>query len=245
MKFTAHLHLITSYVQAGNTGQYTYDLAEKTFTVLAKDLWQLRAITALLATSAKSIVATSVSIGAGAPPAANTRTVAITAAGVCSFADANEALLNLELKVTISDCEDHPYEIMSQMIPAYDLVGTLQGWNGTAVVTVSEEEWISNDSFIADGAYSYFCHTFTGTGITDKKLKPISLVFAETDLVTREYTGQYAELAMKGIVTVGQIAKKHYEGVAAQIANYVGSGASPLALELRLSEHTFRIGEGI
>jgi len=44
---------------------------------------------------------------------------------------------------------------------------------------------------------------------------------AEQDLVTREYTGQYLELAGKAVIGLAQVAKKQFAGVAAELADYL------------------------
>jgi hypothetical protein len=245
MKFSILLTLRGSYSNGGNTGKYDYKLIVKDVSALAKNIWQLRAFMLKLPAATKTITAYQITSSVGAPPAFGTRVITINTAGLVTFTDASETLEYISLKVTLSDVEDHPYEIMSCMIPAHDLVGTDTIWNGVVSVAASEDEWVSNDSFIIDAAYAMATHTFTGTGITDSKVKVFGFVVAETDLVMREYTGQYTELALKVITSLGQAAKKHYEGIVAQVANYLQSGSSPMALELVLNNHEVTIGEGV
>jgi len=244
MKVTALITIVGHYVDGANIANYNYQVATKTFTFLAKNLWQLRAFSLLLATANKSIVAFNHTVVGGAPPAPATRSITITPAGLITWTDVKETLSTVMMTLTISDCEDHPYETISMSIPNQEMVGTFTLYNGAAV-SLSEDEWVSQDTFIADGAATQAIIALTGTGITDSKVKPFSVCIAETDLVLREYTGQYAELAMKGIVSAAQVVGGHYEGLAAQVANYFASGSSPMALELMLNEHTLRIGEGI
>lgn len=241
MKAALAISLSTAYDDgAGNTCNYVYAVAAKSFSYVATKHWKLRMYRAKLPTTTITLVAASRNTVVGAPPAANTRSVTITAQGVVT-PGANETITDLSGSITLSEVEEHPYEYMSQCMP--DLGTLIDTYEVTVsgVPTENKDAWKSQ-VFIADADLTWFKWTISTTGIAQSKIPSVYVLMAETDLITREYAGQYAELGAKALVGVLQAMNKQYAGIAAQAYQYAAGTGSPIALELVPALHECLMG---
>jgi len=241
MKVTIGASIATVYNDgAGNSCTYTYQLATKAFTFLATKLWKMRVYRLKLPTTATTIVASARGSVVGAPPAAAARSMTVSTLGVWAFG-ANETMTMTGIVLTASDTEEHPYEYMSMMVlDPGTLVSTIT--SATAGGVNCKDTW-TVQTFIADTNTISASITPSATGLASLKFPAnIDLVVAETDLVTREYDGKYAELGSKLLVSGLQIMSKQYAGVASQAYQYAAGNGSPIAIELYPVMHTTPIG---
>jgi len=239
MKSTIKIELTTYYEDGANIASYSYTLVTHAVSYLASASWRLRAFKLTLPTAITTITAAARFVSGGAPPAAAARSITVSPAGVIAFLDVKEALLSMSLTLTAADVEEHPYLLMSAMSPFVD---------GVASATISAVDCLDTFipiTYIASANTIVTVVTISAAYIAAKKIPLMSTVIAQTDLVTREYSGMYAELAAKVIVTLSQLASKAYEGIAAQAVNYLQSGNSPMAMELSLTIHEAKTGVAV
>jgi len=145
----------------------------------------------------------------------------------------------ISVKIVASDVEENPYTLMSAEVPLCDGLSTAE------ISSVDCSDKFVPVTYIADTDSVTLLVAPSAAYITAKKLPMPSLVIAETDLVSREYSGQYVEVALKAVVSAVQAAGKIYEGMASQALNYLQNGASPMALELTMSLHDCKLGAAI
>lgn len=233
MKITGKYVVVTHYDDgAGNTCDYSYKVSEKAFSLLSSTLWRMRVFSYKNPTSALSLTAYASASVVGAPPAFGTRTLGVSVAGVCTLGT-NETLKRVDINHVCSDVEEHPYESISQMVldPGAKVTTITNG----AAVSV-KEEW-QTETFVADTNSILACSTLSTTAVSAKTLPEINVVIAETDLISREYSGQYYEAGAKALVTGAQALNGEWGGLAAQVSSYLLSGNSPVALELTATVH--------
>lgn len=241
MKVTPTYRLYATYNDgAGNTATYVYVIAAKANTFTAVNLWRLRAFQLSKPTTTLALVCEGTALVGGAPPAFATRTLSISVAGVCTFKDAFEAVKEVRIAIAISDTEEHPYTLMSIMGLSDD---RLYVSSITVNALPAKDSWIATPAnLIADGVGPALVYTPSVSCIAAAVIPNAEFVIAETDLVTREYTGMYMEVAAKGIISLIQAVNREYAGLAAQAVAYASSGNSPVALELPLAIHSIPMG---
>lgn len=236
MKATVVIRVSTTYDDgAGKTCVYGYPLASSVFAYLAKQSWRLRSFELGLPTSEMVITADYRAIVVSTPPAAGTRTITVAPAGVFSFIDAHEVITDILMAVTLSEVEEGAYDI-SEMIPSVAGLETVAG----DLSTIDGD--FTPHAFSADADHLSATGSLSNVFATAKKLPMLTIIVAEHDLVTREYTGMYGELVAKALVSAIQVAAGSFEGLAAQAVTYLQSGNSPMALELSLTRHIVKVG---
>jgi hypothetical protein len=242
MKSTIKFCLLTTYNDgAGATATYHYELSHKAFTYLAKNSWRMRAFRLTRSATVAALTSVSKDIGTGSPPA--TRSISISATGVITFADVHEVTLAVTVLATASDVEENVYltQSMTSVLPTGAVsckldpgytVDVAEGWD--AITYCADADAVLASFTLAPAQVAL-------GAIPDH----LNVIIADTDLVTREYTGMYMEVAAKAVVTIVQAMNKKYEGIAAQGVNYLQSGNSPMALELTTTMCDMAIGADI
>lgn len=219
---------------AGNSCIYGYTVATKTFTYLAKNHWMVRKVKSVLPTATTLTVAGARSAVIGAPPAAATRTATQAVTGIWTFG-ASEILRYITMVETLADVEEGANETMSIMaISSQDHLTIASG--------VDIKDLWTPKTFFA-GAET-FTVTFTPTvaAVAAGRIGEIAVCTADTDLISREYSGQYVEMGLRAIISALQVYAKEYSGIVTQIENYVSGSESPIALDIPVALDTFVMG---
>jgi len=236
MKHTIVYHITSSYVNGGASGTYHYKITTNKITNTAGNSWRMRVFKVKRPATTIIITAWQQTNGAGGPPAFAGRTLTITSAGVFSFVDANETIATVTAELVLSDVEEGAYENISAAV--------LES-GGLSTATIGGVDCLSTFvpvTYCADTNTFIVTFGISATLLAIKTLPTLALVIAETALVTREYTGSYAELTAKAIVTMAQVLNQRYEGAVAQAVAYARSGNSPMSLSLVAVLHEWAMG---
>lgn len=234
---------------AGNTGKYTYTLVSlKEITIATKSIWVPHLFNFdMPKATLTALVADSLTVTLGAPPAFGGRTVTITTSGVVTLL-ASEALYCERIKIELVDVLDHAYTKMYVLMQLpTDAINGQVLLNGVLLQTVPLCSAGSVEQlevlFVDTGDYLQCYWFFSAADISNHTISEYSVMVAENTLMTREYDGRMIEGGLKlGIVGL-QVAQKELSGAVAQIAQYIRHGAS--MLELQVPTETYSLPAGI
>jgi hypothetical protein len=236
MKCSLLLKIRSTYNDgAGNSCVYFYTGVTSSVTYLAKNSWKLRKFGVKRPSTNFIAVAYADGVVVGAPPAAGTRSVTFKPDGTYTIG-ANEVIDYCEYAFTLSDVEEHPYLLMDVMALGQDDVPLI-----TVAGVDCRDKWAAI-TFIADADTFTIAHTLSLAAQAAFRFPDLTIMIAEHDLVSREYTGMYYELGLKAVVTMLQMASKEYAGLSAQVASYATQDNLPNEIGLNVTVHDKKVG---
>lgn len=244
MKLTFNLNVYTLFDDgAGATARYNYLLVigATPFDRVAATMWQLSTFTGMLPVTTTTWTAISRTVLGGAPPAAATRTMAVSSAGIATFVDADEELEKVLIQVTLSSVEDHlndaPYLTIANVDSDWTSMTVEDGGGAVSPDANDGYEMIwsaTGDFFKVTGAIS-------AANIALSKIPLFSVAVGDKILLTRTYDGQYIEGGLKvALIALGSALSQSIEGIISTATNYL-RGHPVLGVDIPVVSYSARM----